>query len=141
MSIETSRVALGTALLRWVWPCTLLAGVFVLPWLAGGCATEVGHHTFLRAPYPARAENAPIEVFTNGLPTRAFERVAILDVHCESQGFMTPNLRQDAIPALIKQARAAGCEAIIEIEERKTAANWTLETRTKDFTGVGIVYK
>lgn len=120
---------------------TLLVGGFVLAWLVVGCATEVGHHTFLKQTYPAKPENARVEVFTNGVPTRAFERVAILDVHCESQGFLTPNLAQDAVPALIKQARAAGCDAIIEIEERKTAANWTLETRIKDFTAVGIVFK
>jgi hypothetical protein len=119
----------------------LLVGAFALAWLVAGCATEVGHHTFLKQTYPAKPENSPIEVFSNGLPRRGFERVAVLDVHCESQGFLTPNLAHDVVPALIKQARAAGCDAIIEIEERKTPANWTFETRTKDFTAMGIVFR
>jgi hypothetical protein len=54
---------------------------------------------------------------------------------------MTPNLEHDALPALIKQARAAGCDAIIEIAERPPHKNWTLETKVKQYTGVGIVYK
>jgi uncharacterized protein YbjQ (UPF0145 family) len=54
---------------------------------------------------------------------------------------MTPNLEKDALPMLIKQARAAGCDAIIEIELRKPSGNWTLETKTAHYTAVGIVWK
>jgi hypothetical protein len=42
---------------------------------------------------------------------------------------------------LIKQARAAGCDSIIEIAERTPQANWTLETKVKLYTAVGVVYK
>jgi hypothetical protein len=106
-----------------------------------GCATEVGNATLLGQARPAKAKNFPVEVFTNGVPARAFERVAILDVRCESQSFMTPNLEHDALPMLIRKAREAGCDAIIEIAERQPQANWTLETRVKNFTAVGIAYK
>jgi hypothetical protein len=108
--------------------------------LVAGCATEVGQHTLLKQGYAPKPANYSIEVFTNGLPSRVYERVAILDAHCESQGWMTPNLEHDALPMLIKQARAAGCDAIIEIEARKSD-NWTLETRTLHFSAVGIAYK
>ena len=119
----------------------LLLGMLVAGLMLAGCATEVGNYTLLAKPYPAKSANAPVEVFTNGLPTKAFDRVAILDVRCESQGFLTPNLEHDAVPMLIKQARAAGCDAIIEIAERKSQANWTLETKVKNYTAVGVAYK
>lgn len=109
--------------------------------VVAGCATEVGGYTFLKQPYPAKSKEYPVEVFTNGLPARAFERVAILDVRCESQGFMTPNLEQDAIPELKRQARAAGCDAVIEIKERKPDKNWTLETKIRQYTAIGVAYK
>ena len=108
--------------------------------LAAGCATEVGSHTFLGKTYPAKPEGHPIDIYPDMPPERAFERVALLDVHCESQGFMEPNLEQDGVPQLKKEARAAGCDAIIEIKERKLD-NWSLETRTKTFSAVGIVYR
>jgi hypothetical protein len=41
----------------------------------------------------------------------------------------------------IKQARAAGCDAVIDIKEAPTPANWTFETRVRHFTGIGIIYK
>jgi hypothetical protein len=119
----------------------LLAPVLGAALMLAGCATEVGHYTFLGKPYAAKPPNAQVEVYTNGVPARTFDRVAILDVRCEAQGFMTPNLQQDALPMLIRQARAAGCDAIIEIVERKPADNWTLETKVKNFSAVGIVYK
>ena len=118
----------------------LLFSSLLLVLLTPGCANEVGHFTPLKQGYAAKSAIHPIDVFTNGLPTRAFERVAILDVHCESQGWMTPNLEHDALPVLMKQARAAGCDAIIEIKQRKPA-NWTFETKSLHFSAVGVAYK
>ena len=118
--------------------CLLALGSMVL---VSGCATEVGSFTPLAKAYPPKSSKSPIEVFTTGAPSRPFERVAILDVHCEEQGFMTPNLKSDGIPALIEQARAAGCDAIIEIREKQGPANWTLETSVKNYTAVGVAYK
>jgi hypothetical protein len=107
-----------------------------------GCATEpqVGAHTFLHEPRPAKPPGAPVDIFANGLPARPFTRVAILDAHCEQQFFAEPTLQQ-ALPILQNQARAAGCDAVIEIQEAKAPENWTLETKVKHFTGVGIAYK
>lgn len=126
----------STARARMSW-CGMLAALGLL---LAGCATEVGNHTFLKQAYPAKAATHSVDVYTNGLPTRAFERVAILDAHCEAQGWMTPNLQNDALPVLLKEARAAGCDGIIEIQQRKPD-NWTLETRSLHFTATGIVYK
>lgn len=120
-----------------------LTGLFslaVLILIIVGCATEVGQHTMLKQGYAPKPANYPIAVFTNSLPTQPYERVSLLDVHCESQGFLVPNLEHDGLPVLMKQARAAGCDAIIEIQERH-ADNWTLETKVKHYTAVGIAYK
>jgi len=117
-----------------------LAGVCLVAALIAGCATEVANHVFIKQSYPAKPENYAVEIFTNGLPAKLFERAAILDVQCEGQGFIDPTI-QKAIPMFIKEARAAGCDAVIEITEEKTPANWTLETRVKHYTGIGVVYK
>lgn len=107
-----------------------------------GCAAQVGNHTLLKQPLPAKAKDYPIEVYLHDLPNRPFERVAILDAHCESQYFAQPSIEKDAIPELKRQARLAGCDAIIEITERKPAKeNWTLETRTLHVTATGIAFK
>lgn len=116
----------------------LVAGCLAALALAG-CATEVGSFTATEklAPKPA---NHPVAVYTNGVPDRAFRRVATLDVRCESQGFMQPTIETDAIPMLIKQARAAGCDAIMEIKERKPPENWTFETKVLLVTATGIAF-
>jgi len=141
--MKTSKLASSCA-----WPvllprifCGVVATLLVLFVLAG-CATEpqVGAHTFLREPRSPKAPGSTVEVFTNGLPTREFVRVAILDAQCEQQFFATPTLQQ-AIPILQNQARAAGCDAVIEIQEAKTPDNWSLETKVKHYTGVGVAYK
>ncbi len=108
--------------------------------ILAGCASEVSNHTFLHEARTARQGDAPVGIFTNGLPTRLFERVAILDVHCEAQFFVDRTI-QNAIPLFVKEARAAGCDAVIEIQETKAPENWTLETKVKHYTGVGITYK
>ena len=114
----------------------------LLLFFGGGCATEVGQHTFLKQPYPAKPKDHPIDVYIQDLPTKPFERVAVLDAHCESQYWAKPSLEKDAIPELKRQAREAGCDAIIEVSEIKPAAkNWTLETRTMHVTATGIIYK
>lgn len=116
----------------------LVAGCLAALALAG-CATEVGSFTATEKLSPKPA-NHPVAVYTNGVPDRAFRRVATLDVRCESQGFMQPTIETDAIPMLIKQARAAGCDAIMEIKERKPPENWTFETKVLLVTATGIAF-
>lgn len=119
---------------------SLSACIAAAVWLIG-CATEVAHFTPIGAnKYAPKPAAFQVEVFTNGVPSRPFERAAILDVHCESQGWLEPNLEKDGLPKLIEQARAAGCDAIIEIETRKPE-DWTFETKSMHFTATGIVYK
>jgi hypothetical protein len=109
--------------------------------LIAGCATaQVSDHVFIKQEYPPKSKNYPVEIFTNGLPARPFERVAIIDVECESQYFANPTIDQ-ARPLLTKEARLAGCDAVIEIKETRSLHNWGLETRVKHYTGIGVVYK
>lgn len=112
----------------------------LLALLVIGRASQVGGFTFIQDSRPPKPADFPITVFTNGLPTRPFERVAFLDVHCESQYFVTPSMVSDAIPMLVRQARAAGCDAVIEIQHRQPGSQ-ALETRTLQVTAVGVAYQ
>ena len=120
------------------WTTGVLGGLLCL---VAGCATEVANFVPIGTPRPPKPANHPIEIYTNGVPSKPYDRVAILDVHCESQAFMTPNLEHDAIPVFIIQARKAGCDAVIEIEDRTSQGSWSLETKTKHFTGTGIAFR
>ena len=102
----------------------------------GGCASTLRRHEFLGPSFPARAADAPVEVFKTDPPTRAFIKIARLDVHLEKTGFVTSNL-DNALPELKKQARAAGADAIIEITETRSQH---LETMMYHVTAYGIRY-
>jgi hypothetical protein len=104
--------------------------------LAAGCASTLGHHEFFDQDYAARPANAPVEVFVTGEPARPYSKVARLDVHLEKTGFVTSNL-ENALPELKRQARLAGCDAIIEIRERRSQL---LETMVYHVTAVGARY-
>ena len=113
----------------------LSAGIILL----AGCATEVGHYTLLGQSYPAYGKDHPVDIYLDKQPTRKFIEVAILDAHCESQGFMEPNLEEDAIPEFKRQARLAGCDGVMQVKHRKPKG-WTLETKINHYTAVGIRY-
>jgi hypothetical protein len=86
--------------------------------------------------YPPRAADAPVEVFRSGVPAAPFKRIARLDVHLERSRFMTSTF-EEALPELKKQARQAGADAIIEIEERESQI---LETMVLHVTATGARY-
>ena len=100
------------------------------------CATTQTTFRPLGNAYPARAANAPVEVFESGAPTRPFERIARLDAHFEKTALIPTSL-ETAIAALQVQARAAGADAIIDIQERRSRIN---ETLVLHVTGTGIHY-
>jgi hypothetical protein len=106
-----------------------------------GCASGVGAFTAIGPARPAKADNSRIDVFQTGLPQRPFERVALLDAHCESQWFSTPSFQSDVLPELMNQARAAGCDAIIEIKEKSLMNPGNFETRASHYTAIGVAYK
>ncbi len=58
-------------------------------------------------------------------PTQPFERIARLDAHYEKTHFVSTSL-DTAIEELKKQARAAGADAIIEVDERRSRLNETM---------------
>lgn len=103
-----------------------------------GCATTEGRYSPLgEVRYPARDSAAPVEVFRDALPTRAFDRIARLDAHLERTGWI-PSGIDDALPELLKQARRAGADAIIEISERRSQI---LETKVYHVTATAIRYR
>jgi hypothetical protein len=104
--------------------------------LTAGCATTQSRHEFLAERYPPRAADSTVEVFRSGLPQVPFKRIARLDVHLEKTGFMTSRF-EDALPELKKQARQAGADAVIEIEERRSQV---LETMVYHVTAMGARY-
>ena len=115
--------------------CTVAVIAAVLVAMAG-CASTTGRYAFLDRPYPARPADAPIETFATGEPSRQYVRVARLDAHLEKTGFM-PSSLTEALPELKRQARRAGCDAIIEITERHSEI---LETRVYHVTAIGVRY-
>jgi len=112
------------------------AALCILLGLAAGCATTQSRHEFLAERYPPRAADAAVDVFRSGLPQMPFKRIARLDVHLEKTGFMTSRF-EDALPELKKQARQAGADAVIEIEERHSQV---LETMVYHVTATGARY-
>lgn len=106
-----------------------------------GCATGVGTFTALGPVRAAKPDNYHVDVFQSGLPQRPFERVAVLDAHCESQWFATPSLQSDVLPELVKQARSAGCDAIVEMKEKSLVDPGNFETRALHYMAVGVAYK
>jgi hypothetical protein len=101
-----------------------------------GCATTQSHISFLGEHYAPHTADAAVEVFRDGVPSRAFNRIARLDVHLEKTGFVTSRF-EDALPELKKQARQAGADAVIEIEEKRSQI---LETMVYHVTATGVRY-
>jgi hypothetical protein len=106
----------------------------VISALLGACSGSQSRYTRLGPHYPAKALDAPIEVFETGEPSRPFIRVARLDAHFERTSWIGSDLA-DALPELKKQARLAGADAIIEINERNSRV---AETRIYHVTATGI---
>src|SRR5438309_375961 len=105
-------------------------------------AAARAQHTLLKRADPAKPEEHPIDVYIQHQPTKPFEGVAVHDAHCQPQYWDKPSLEKHAMTELKRQAREAGCDAIIEVAEIKPAAkNWTLETRTMHVTAPAIIYK
>jgi hypothetical protein len=104
--------------------------------LLSGCATTQSRISFLGEHYPPRATDAAVEVFRDGVPDKPFNSIARLDVHLERTGFVTSRF-EDALPELKKQARQAGADAVIEIQEMRSQI---LETMVYHVTATGVRY-
>jgi hypothetical protein len=106
--------------------------------LAAGCATTEGRYSPLgNARYAPRDANAPVELFRSAAPTRPFDRIARLDVHIERTAWI-PSGIDDAMPELLRQARRAGADAIIEFDERRSQI---IETKVYHITATAIRYR
>jgi hypothetical protein len=102
------------------------------------CATsQSGFRPLGTEKYPAKPADAAVEVFEGQVPSRAFDRIARLDAHYEKTHFIATN-RSTAIAELKKQARAAGADAIIDIEEKRSIVG---ETQILHVTASAIRYR
>jgi hypothetical protein len=88
------------------------------------CATSQGSFRPLGKTYPVKPANFEVQVLQSA-PTQQFERIARLDAHYEKTSFVSTSL-DTAIAELKKQARAAGADAIIEVDERRSRLNETM---------------
>lgn len=95
-----------------------------------------GRFSRLSGNYPAKPRDYKVEVLDHN-PTRPFEEIARLDVHTEHAFFDQPTLKE-AMPELLRQARLAGADAIINVQERKATLN---ETKVLHVTATAIKYK
>ena len=100
------------------------------------CATSQSRFSLLGSSYPPKPETFEVEVFQTGGPSKPFERVSRLDVHLEKTHFISSSLTE-ALPALKKQARLSGADAIVEIRESKSMVG---ETQVYHVTATGIRY-
>jgi hypothetical protein len=89
------------------------------------CATTQGNFRPLGKTYPPKPATFEVQVFQSTAPTQPFERIARVDAHFEKTHFVSTSL-DAAIEELKKQARAAGADAIIEIDERRSRLNETM---------------
>jgi hypothetical protein len=89
------------------------------------CATTQGKFRPLGTTYPPKPASFAVQVFEGTLPDGPFERIARVDAHYEKT-FFAPTSRDTAIEELKKQARAAGADAIVDIDERRSRLNETL---------------
>jgi hypothetical protein len=97
------------------------------------CVTSQSRFVRLEAPQPPLPAEAPVSVFEAGVPDRPFVRVARLDVHLE-RSFASFTVA-DAMPELLRQARLAGADGIIELQERRDAV---AEAKVLHVTATGI---
>ena len=105
--------------------------------IVAGCSSVQSRFEPFGERFPAQPDNHEIAVFRFAPPDRAFARVARLDVHLEKTHFIGSSF-DDALPELFRQARLAGADAIIEIEERSSRH---LETRIYHVSATAIRYR
>lgn len=86
--------------------------------------------------YPPKPADAPVAVFKDAAPTRAFVEVARLNVHIEKT-FLIPTAFSEALPKLEILARQMGADALTDIVEKKSRLN---ETFIYNVSATGIVF-
>ena len=109
---------------------------FLLLLCLPSCATTQSRFAPLGPAHAPRAAGSTVDVYHEGLPSRPFVRVARLDVHIERTHFVGSSLKS-AMPELLKQARQAGADAIVEIRERRSTIG---ETKAYHVTATGVKY-
>lgn len=102
-----------------------------------GCATvDATSFSLSEKKFPPKPVDHKIEIFTYSVPDRPFERIARLNFHSEKTFFVSTGL-EAALRALKVQAREAGGDALIELNESRSMLN---ETRIYNVSATAIVY-
>ncbi|MCA9405724.1 MAG: hypothetical protein KC684_04245 [Candidatus Omnitrophica bacterium] len=113
--------------------------VFLMTLFIISCASSQSRFVYLNdgVKLSPKSTNAEIFVFKDGnVPERPFEKIVRLDVHLEKSHFVGSDL-DNAMPLLLKQARQAGVDGIIEIRERFSRV---AETKIYHVTAIGIIF-
>lgn len=106
--------------------------------ILSGCATQGSYVPVGSNAYQARPVDFPVEIFIDSiLPDRPYKEIAELDVHYEQTHFLSVSQKR-AFKDLKIQARDAGADAIIKIDETRT--NHTLETMVYHVNAIAIIY-
>ena len=101
----------------------LLLAAFIVA-LTSGCMSVQPVAFPIGKRRPPRAEQSPVQLFKDALPSRPYEEVARLNVHIEKT-FFVPSAFSEALPQLEKLARQNGGDAIISVQEKKSRLNET----------------
>lgn len=104
----------------------------VLTMALSSCMTTQGHFTPLGGPLQPKPPGTEVQVYRIGLPARPFTRVARLDAHIEKTHLIPPSFAE-ARRVLEEQARLAGADAVIEVQEKRSFVG---ETLTYHVTGI-----
>ena len=102
-----------------------------------GCSYQ-NRYTMLDEQHNPKPSNCHIEIFTNGQPSRHFERISRLDVDIERTYYIKSQL-DHALPELRKEGCASGADAVIDVQERSSSFNLA-ETNAYRVTGTGVRY-
>lgn len=88
--------------------------MLVLVAVVAGCASAKFIPT--REPFPAKAENCAMEVFSSRVPDRPYDEIGII----EGEGMLGKESLEDVLPEMIKQACLAGGDGLILTSTERT---------------------
>jgi len=104
--------------------------------LVTACTTQA-NFTPLGSSYAAYSAEHPIEVFQEDeQPAKPYSEIGRLDIHLEATHFITFSL-EDALEKMKIEAREAGADGIIEINEKRSRI---LETSVYHVSATAIRY-
>lgn len=101
------------------------------------CATSQGSFSLYGSSYAAKPLDSPIDILDTIPPIESYSRIARLDAHFEKTGWASTS-KETGLAEIKKQARLAGADAVIKLEESRSRVN---ETLIYHISAVAIKYK